>query len=315
MAGMRWDIRVTAHFFIAAAFFAVCVMVAPDYLQITGALRAICFWGGLVGGILFGVAGFVAAFRGEAIAPRRGHRRRMIGLYGMVASGIGLLGFATAYFLPASNVPMSKTPHERENEPPEKLSKSLNHTISLLCQNSVRPDSFRQDMPLRIQIIGPEISKTNPDFNVANTFFMQGDKKIQWDKYSPLNMEKCTIINYGHSAISAARFEYRIEWREVTKTESGIKSGGIIATFNVSSPVIEMSPPPSQSNYFYMYSRAPSYVFVIPSDSIWIREVGADEWRMVKLIPPNEPFAGFIFEPYERAKDLPIAPPPTPEPP
>jgi hypothetical protein len=36
---MRWDVRVSAHFYLSAAFLSVCVMVAPDYLHLSEAFN------------------------------------------------------------------------------------------------------------------------------------------------------------------------------------------------------------------------------------------------------------------------------------
>ena len=106
---MRWDIRFGIHLFIAAAFFAVCVMVAPDYLHPTETIREVMFWVGLTGTILFVMAAFRTALQGERFISGKGHRRRVIALYGMVTCIVGFLGFAAAYLWPGEPLQVVKT--------------------------------------------------------------------------------------------------------------------------------------------------------------------------------------------------------------
>lgn len=97
---MRWDIKVAAHFYVAAAFLAVCVMAAPVAFHIEGQLSVILFWMSFAGAAVFTFAGFRAGLRGEAQASRRGHLRRMIGLYAMLVCGIGFIALAATFFWP-----------------------------------------------------------------------------------------------------------------------------------------------------------------------------------------------------------------------
>ena len=97
---MRWDIKVTVYLSFAAAFLAILVMVAPDVLSLSDGAKTVAFWVGLTGAIVFGTAGFRAAIVGERQALLKGHKRRMVGLYGMIICVVGLIGFASVYFWP-----------------------------------------------------------------------------------------------------------------------------------------------------------------------------------------------------------------------
>ena len=97
---MRWDIKVTVYLSFSAAFFAVSAMVGPDVLHLTEGGKVLVFFAGIGGTILFGAAGFITAIVGEKTAPLKGHKRRMIGLCGMIVCAVGFLGFATSYFWP-----------------------------------------------------------------------------------------------------------------------------------------------------------------------------------------------------------------------
>ena len=99
---MRWDIRVAAHFFIAAVFVAVCVMAAPAGFRIEGTPALVLFWAGLIGAAVFTVAGFRTGLQGEQKTPPRGHKRRMVALYGMIIFGLSWFGFESVYFWPVS---------------------------------------------------------------------------------------------------------------------------------------------------------------------------------------------------------------------
>lgn len=122
---MRWDIKIASYFFTAAAFFAVCVMAAPDYLHLTGISSAVCFWSGLIGAVCFTTAGFRAALLGEAFRPQVGHARRMIGLYGMVACAVGFLGFAATYLWMGHNEAKTGGTSEVKTEPQDKPRRPL----------------------------------------------------------------------------------------------------------------------------------------------------------------------------------------------
>ena len=78
-------------------------IVGPDIFhaseEVKKAVFAIC----VVLALTCLVVGHVKEKRGEAADIRPGHRRRMIALYGMVACGFGFVGFAAAYWWPASS--------------------------------------------------------------------------------------------------------------------------------------------------------------------------------------------------------------------
>jgi len=132
---MRWDIRVGIHLFIAAAFFAVSVMVAPDYLHPTEVMREIMFWVGLAGSILFVIAAFRTAIQGEKLIAGKGHRRRVIALYGMVTCSVGFLGFAATYFWPGEPsrvVEVSESPSSNEALKQKTKNFRMRHKITAL---------------------------------------------------------------------------------------------------------------------------------------------------------------------------------------
>jgi hypothetical protein len=75
----------------------------PDVLHLPQEGKEVTFYLCLVAAILFVIVGAVKEYGVETKAPRTtGHRRRMIAIAGMLACGIGFLGFTAAYFWPAN---------------------------------------------------------------------------------------------------------------------------------------------------------------------------------------------------------------------
>jgi MFS family permease len=99
---MRIDFKIAILLAVASIPAGVALMAAPEYFAFLKEYPGLFFWGGLIlTAVLIGAA-IGIALRGEAREPRRGHRRRMVALAGMIVFGIGFLVCAGIYFRPSS---------------------------------------------------------------------------------------------------------------------------------------------------------------------------------------------------------------------
>jgi hypothetical protein len=105
----------------------VALMAAPEAFPFLKAYPLPFFWGSFgLTAVLLGAA-IIIAFRSEAMEQRRGHKRRMIALSGMIVCGLGFLGFFAAYFWPATQGTLSASPAS----PPPHLAPVHQETASL----------------------------------------------------------------------------------------------------------------------------------------------------------------------------------------
>jgi MFS family permease len=95
---MRRDYLIAIILALAAIPVGVVLMVAPEYLHLTGSEIPVAFWSGIgLSTLLIGSA-VAVALNGEAGAPRQGHRARMIAIIGMVVFGAGFILCAIWFF-------------------------------------------------------------------------------------------------------------------------------------------------------------------------------------------------------------------------
>lgn len=168
---MRWDVKVTVYFSFSAAFLAVFAMVAPDVLHLTEATKIITFFGGLGGAVLFGAAGFRAAIIGEKAAPQKGHKRRMIGLYGMIVCSIGLLSFATLYFWPEQKAKIAShsTNADAKSSP-----------LGVSSTSQINADTSLLVVTIQAHNFARSLREFRSDFIVNNKKW----NDIEWDNFS-----------------------------------------------------------------------------------------------------------------------------------
>jgi hypothetical protein len=274
---MRWDIRIAAYFFMAAACLAVCAVAAPDYLSLTGIAGLLCFWGGMLGAILFAVAGFRAAFLGEEFKPKKGHRRRMIGLYGMVVCAVGLLGFSAAYFWP------SKFHNHDEPVVSETATGLLDYTVQLSCDQMFEDPKLNSDQPLRlIQIIGPPAPNSDPRSFVATTSAsMTNVGSLQIDDYETY---KCTFKNYSRQPLLGLRAKLLISWSEAIPIQGGSRSGESISAIEYIGPAVDLAGAEGSEAFFYLRSTGQSFASVQLSEQITFLVAGSDKVHIASLI-------------------------------
>lgn len=76
------------------------MMAAPDYLHLNPILSFLCFWGGILGTVIFVFLAILTAMREENRESKIGSSRRMFSLIGMAICGIGFVAFAAWHFWP-----------------------------------------------------------------------------------------------------------------------------------------------------------------------------------------------------------------------
>lgn len=288
---MRWDVRITNHYYAAAAFLAVCLMAAPVAFHLEGAISLIIFWIALIGAVAFSLAGLIASLHGEESKPAKGHVRRMVSLYGMLACGLGFIGFMASYLFPGSTAeaPSVATPQPQSLQASIPQTKTdLDYTVGVRCSLVITPTAFRSDKKLSLlQIVDPSSYGNETNLAVGNTFTPAGAGQKDWPRdIWPQNPYQCEVINYGSTVILNARIRFDIKWLAVEKTETGIKSGKVLWNVQRYYDQFDLGAISPQNDFVWFVSRSPYFVQVSVPDTIDIKPIGSADFITVKLAKP-----------------------------
>ena len=280
---MRWDIKIAVYLYHAAGFLAVAVMAAPEYLHLSEIANAICFWGGLLGAIMFSTLAFRAAFLGESFKPQRGHVRRMIGLYGMLACGLGFVGFAAAYFWPARSSPDTVV-HNTS-------STALDYTIKLRCDRYRPSEGTETNDTWYYNIYMTPPSHMDPRDAISTQPVVAGTK-IRVD---PFDIGKnggqlrCKLYNQGDKIIISAQFRFTIQWMIDGITNPKDPGGANIAPVEYISPPLDMgNEEGNREAYFYIVNTSDSLLHIVPAETAEVKVAGSDTLFIAKLVSGNQ---------------------------
>jgi hypothetical protein len=212
------------------------------------------------------------------------------------AHGVALLLFVAAVL----RVEVSK----------HQLQHPLDNTLSVICDTSNRPDSYRSDRKTYIvQISNPTLpdGTENPLLS-SNTFFPAGEGRFNWAGFPVQTFGRCDIINYGDRAVFGANVEMKIAWMEALKVDAGFKSGNTLAVRTAYSPKFDIPAPPNGEVYFYVVNNTKNFVFLEVPDTIKVRTATDTGERDAALIKSSSsaPFNGFFLQPTDWSKLQPM---------
>ena len=273
------------------------------------ALLNFLLWGGLAG-----IAACAVWLVYEHLSDQnkeKWKRKRFSSLIGMIFCSIGLLGFAAAYFWPKS------VGGEARQESEAKTSNDMDYSVAVKCSFAQLPTTARPDKPLQyLQVIGPpENSNSDLRMYITNTFQTPGSYQTTWPEgMSPLNL-RCVVSNYGTRAIASIILGFKIQWLQTIRDGNNTRSAGTIAEIRYDIGSLDLSPPPGQTDYFYIFSLARSYVLVTLPEEAAVTFVGSDETHTIKLVKRNSPaLEQYALPPFVPPKDRLNGPLPGPAP-
>jgi hypothetical protein len=137
---MRRDYLIAIILAVSAIPGGTALMAAPEYLHLTGTSLAFTFWGGVVLTLILILAAVAVALRGEAQSPPKGHRRRMVAIWGMAVFGCGFLICAIWFFAQRPDAPKNeqtaKPPESKIGENPPAPAQSTGIRIKGRIENS-----------------------------------------------------------------------------------------------------------------------------------------------------------------------------------
>jgi hypothetical protein len=296
---MRWDIRVTAHFYVSAAFLSVCIMFAPDVLHFGETARDIGFFIGLIGAILFGILGFRAALREEQSTPKLEHRRRMLAIYGMVVFGAGFLGCAAWYFFWPDKEPPQKMSVETTTATPGSSPRRLDNTISFAWSWSKPPTHYREDKTLHIvDFQGVPITGINPEQQTAGPmhFVRSSEPFSPSENYSDM-WYRCDVTNHSAQPIRNLWTKFPVVYNAAIPQKNGTRSGEVVAAGFARSPMLDLAA--GETDYFYFANASAVFITILPpqlaflqtmaNDAVHeVRVVASSNWQ-VALMPSSKP--------------------------
>jgi hypothetical protein len=293
---MRKDFQVALILAVAAFPAGLAVSEALEYFSFLKEQRGISLLASSVVTLVLLAIAAIVAIRAEREAERRGAKKRMVPLVGMIVCGIAFLGFASWYFWPG------KTEAVAEKS-------LLDGQIQIASDLAQYPTVVPQNTFFELQL--------------NNNFMREGGVFTTWSQPagSPLPPRDPSVVpsrgirlrisNYGKIAVVNARVTFPIEFLAVRKGDTGISSGEIIKSNTATTNPFSIGPGEIVDIYAMNYSiNAFARVLVPPTAQGYMP--GSDKLETFKLIAPV--FAGMGLLPFV-PKSPPVEPPPVPVPP
>ena len=171
-------------------------------------------------------------------------------------------------------------------------SKSLDLTVQLSCEWSQLPTVVPQHKLYELQLIlgmggaftsfsqqpGTQINLVSPD--------------------APTYAYRCRFSNLGPSSIVNLAVEMPMSFMESIKSSDGTRSGAVIATYKVDTPLIVLES--GKTFDFYVRNYSPVYANMALPTVAFGQVVGSDKLETFRLIPSQA--VGFGMPPFERSQ-------------
>ena len=209
-----------------------------------------------------------------------------------------------------NTTPRTDNTAETQPSPPPRLDR----TISFDCFDSERPTHSRSDRTLYIaRISGPQGDISAVQMSSSVTLFIQGDFEIKWDKSDPTQFSKCIIRNHGKLDLFNVSVDLFVDWRNVLKTNNGVKSGGSVISGAIRSPPLDVNA--RGEDYFYVANWSDLFVQINTPERVMFVTADSEVPKTASLIPSTSHISYVFFVPRTPVINPPVAHLPTLGPP
>ena len=232
----------------------------------------------------------------------------------MIIFGVEFISCFVWYWNTSSNNAPStpSTASDQSSNKPTVTPTTLDNTIGFECAWSAPPSHYREDKTLFIvDFQAVPVTGINPNQQVAGpmSFRRSAEPFKASDHYSNV-WYRCNITNYGTQPVRNLRAKFPVLFQEAEVTETGTKSGKIVASGHALTPSIDLGTGPAGSDYFYFANASVVYIQVAVPTTAVLQTLADDELRVVKLVPPSAGKGVFFLTPSTN----PLHPPtPTPQ--
>jgi len=239
-----------AGFYYALAGVALMLagVVAPDVFHLTPRMKELVFFGCMAAAFLCVIAGAAKEARSESASPtKRGHKRRMIAIYGMLISGLTFIAFATAYFWPTEDATTEATkPPDAENRP----SVAPISTAYFDCGLGWWPEA--ESAPknsFMIEVM--QFGDSNPTIGIGSGPPVKEHHNKEHSSSAPI---KCEITFHGKSPIFNITTKISIDLYEVITGSNNNSNGKLIKTLETDLSFKQVIIPGQNVFTFYVFS-------------------------------------------------------------
>lgn len=273
---------------IAGPAFAVSMMAAPEYFRLGPSVSALLFWGGIV---VFLATVAVLAF----ISLHEERKRRTVTgpIILMVLGALIFCGGAAWYFWPGKS---EASPEISPLDGAIQITSDLSEYPTILPQHKIF------------------------EFQLNDSFTFEGSAFLSWSlpagaalprrdpTFSPSGGLRLRISNYGKVALINATVIFPVYFKEIEKTENGIRSGKVIKASTATTNPFSIGAGDFIEIYALNYSTSAFAELMIPQTAQGFAP-GSEKQETFKLIPSISMGMGLLpFVP----KSPPESPPPVP---
>ena len=263
---MDWQFKVGLGIAIVAIFIPYAFKDMPVALS----------YAGLVSGALFVLWGFLP---GHSKIPLWPSIAIISCVSALVASG---LWWKAAYL---------KQEHVEAQLSEQTHNESFDYKISFKCNFAVRPKFRNPNRSIyTIQLLDPAsvLSAGDIRLSVALTSDSQGDGEIEYGPKDGVTLfyYKCTFRNESGQALYDMKIDYRLNWYENIKTETGNRIGPLKYSLDTTTSPFQIGAS-GQEEYFYIVNQNFMFADAVFSDIIRAKIAGTTEEIAIKLIPES----------------------------
>jgi hypothetical protein len=215
---MRSSLGPGFFYAIASVPLMLAGVVGPDVFHLSDQLKELTFFACMALAFLCVLLGAWKEIQEEKTEVRsKGHRRRMIAIWGMALCGLGFIGFTCAYFwplLPTGRLPLSGDPQD-SREPARSPSERV--AIYVECESVFSP-LFPASGKIYALPAGGFPNITRIPGGIATLTGSPGTK-IAGNMISFAN--KCDVYNYSNSPLINVELGFPMRFREAVKNADG----------------------------------------------------------------------------------------------
>jgi hypothetical protein len=188
---------------------------------------------------------------------------------------------------------------------------TIDGLLQFACEEAMIPETFPgPDRPYILDTITPAMP-----FTV--TTMTPGAPPAKWSTEGAAIQGKCTFSNFGKDPLVNVQIDMKVEYLSVVqKDKTSMSSGGILKSFDVRSPPLNVKS--GSIAEFYFLNLGPYFIQVTYPDYTWAQPVGSTQSRKANLITIPYGITGLYLTPNLAALaaiNPPAASPPSPEPP
>lgn len=244
-------------------------------------------FGGAIVALLVSVVGggYVAYTGGE---PMKNQWPSLIGAGVVGPVALVCAAFVIFWFFSAYRIYKKQRDELIRLRPAEKH--SLDYTIRLTAEQATMPDRV---LPEGMNVF--RIHNSMGGVGLQRTLQAPGSLHNWPKEHFPQNVVQCVFENFSNTSLLDIEADLEILIQESVPTQNGSQSGKVIAAHPIKSPHAALKDNAQLS--FFVSNETADYGLIRLPETCRIKQVGSDEWEIIRLAPPH-PFTYGVLYPF-----------------